>query len=132
MDRDIPNELLPALRQYRSNNRDEFVFGFDQDAVIKLFEDLKSRQLVWHDAFMEKPDCSHFSASSECVLIIRDCGPGTLESYSISRYRKDGWEKMKGTNGVVCWLDQENRGYRVTKWAYLGSSKDIVLEERVV
>ena len=130
MDRDIPNELLPALRQYRGNNRDEFVFGFDQDEVLKRFEELKSRLLVWHDAFMEKPDCSHFTGCSDCVLIVRDCGPDTLESYAISRFRKNGWEKMRGTDRVIYWLDQDDRGYRVTKWAYLGPSKDIVLEEK--
>ena len=38
---DIPNELLSALRQYRGNNSDEFVFGFDQDATISAFDLLK-------------------------------------------------------------------------------------------
>ena len=38
---DIPNELLTALRQYRHNKNDGFVFGFDQDATISAFDDLK-------------------------------------------------------------------------------------------
>jgi hypothetical protein len=126
---DIPNELLPAIRQYRGNNRDEFVFGFDQCEVLKQFEELKSRQLVWHDASIENPDCSHFTKSSACVLVVRDCGPGTLESYAISRYREDSWGSMPGTNRKYFWLDQEVNGYRVTKWAYLGCSKDIVIKD---
>jgi len=117
---EIPEELLPALRQYRGNNRDGFVFGFDQDKVIKLVEDLKSNALIWHDAFKDQPDCTHFTGSSESVIVVRDCGPGTLESYSVTTYRKKGWG-----NGYY-WLHQENNGYRVTKWAYLGCSKGIV------
>ena len=38
---DIPKELVSALRQYRSNREDDFVFGFDQDATISAFDDLK-------------------------------------------------------------------------------------------
>lgn len=118
----MPEELLPALRQYRGNNRDGFVFGFDQGEVIKLVEDLKSNALIWHDAFKDQPDCNHFTGSSESVIVVRDCGTGTLESYAVTTYRKEGW-------GKGCyWLHQEDHGYRVTKWAYLGCSKDIVIK----
>ena len=38
---DIPKELVSALRQYRSNREDDFVFGFDQETTIAAFELLK-------------------------------------------------------------------------------------------
>tara|TARA_R100001591_G_scaffold17596_3_gene23876 strand:+ start:9116 stop:9502 length:387 start_codon:yes stop_codon:yes gene_type:complete len=126
MDRDIPDELLPALRQYRGNDRDEFVFGFEQEKVINLFEDLKRNQLVWHDALVEQPDCGHFAGASICVLVVRDCGPDTLEHYSVSTYFKDGWLDRAGYNKLLHWYPDEVNGYRVTKWAYLGASEDIV------
>lgn len=127
---DIPDDLLPALRQYRGNNRDEFVFGFDQAKTIELVENLKAQTLKWHDALTEKPDCSHFTGSSESVLVVRDCGDGTLESYAISKYREEGWGDMHGSNRQYKWLDQEVMGYRVVKWANLGPSKDIKVIEK--
>jgi hypothetical protein len=66
-------------------------------------------------AFTEKPECDQPGGCSKPVLVIRDCGDGTLKSYSISRYRPDGW----GNTAEYLWLDQESNGYRVLKWAYL-------------
>jgi len=125
MDKKIPKELLPALRQYRHNDNSGIVFGFDQEEVCSIFNNLNSKILKWNDALKVKPDCCHFTGSSDCVLVVRDCGPDTLESYSISKYRPDGWGDMYGSKREYLWLDQEVNGYRVTKWAYLWPSKSI-------
>ncbi len=123
---DIPRELLPGLRQYRHNNSDEFVFGFDLVKTCNVFEDFNNKINAWKSAFDEKPDCSHFTGSSDCVLVVRDCGEDTLESYAISKYRAKGWGDLYGSNMEYKWLDQEVNGYRVTKWCYLPPSKEIV------
>ena len=122
---DMPEELVRGLRQYRHNNEDKFVFGFDGDITVKAFLDLKSKIPTWKNAFLEKPDCTHFTGSSDCVLVVRDCGEDTLESYAISKYREKGWGDLYGSNRKYQWLDQEVNGYRVTKWCYLPPSKEI-------
>lgn len=127
---DIPNKLLPALRQYRHNDNSGYVFGFELIKTCDLFEELESNQLTWRCAFNDKPDCTHSTGSSGCVLVVRDCGENTLESYAISKYRDKGWgvkmtNHMFGSNIEYKWLDQEINGYRVTKWCYLPPSKTI-------
>ena len=129
MDKKIPKELWPALRQYRHNDNSGIVFGFVQDEVCAIFNNLNSKILHWHDALKVKPDCSHFTGASDCVLVVRDCGPKTLESYAISKYREEGWGDMYGSKIEYLWLDQEVNGYRVTKWAYLVPSESIVITE---
>ena len=86
---------------------DWYTLGF-RDGTSMFFD------VRYHTPVLARYDCS------DCVLVVRDCGEGTLESYSISRYRPDGWGKKS-----YKWLDQEVNGYRVTKWAYLPPSKSI-------
>jgi len=69
-------------------------------------------KLNWKDARLCTPEINELGCSED-VLVIRDCGIGTLPSYFITRYRPDGW----GNNEK--WLDQGSKGYRVVKWCYL-------------
>lgn len=75
-------------------------------------------------AFTEKPKCDQPGGCSKSVLIIRDKGSGTIETYAVTRYKKDGWGYVPGTGykygaNMHNWLDQECNGHRVVKWAYL-------------
>jgi len=47
-----PKELTTALRQFRHNNSDEFVFGFDHDEMVKIWN---TRQDDWIPV-SEKPE----------------------------------------------------------------------------
>lgn len=42
-DMPTPEQLLPALRQYRHNNSDGFVAGYDKEVTEKLFADQQSK-----------------------------------------------------------------------------------------
>ncbi len=75
-------------------------------------------------AFMEKPECDKPGDCSKVILVVRDKGPGTMETYAVTRYKKDGWGYVPGTGykygiNMHNWLDQESNGYRVVKWAFL-------------
>ena len=39
-----PEYLLSAVRQYRHNNSDGFVYGFDHDETIRIIESLLERR----------------------------------------------------------------------------------------
>lgn len=93
--------------------------GYFRHEGVKVIYPEVSPILVWHDAFIDKPPCAQDSSESDCVLVIRDCGPDTLESYAISKYREKGWGGVCDSDRKCFWLDQEDKGYRVVKWAYL-------------
>ena len=69
----------------------------------------------WKHIDDEMPEIKDYECS-DCVLVIRDCGEGTLMSYSISRYRPEDWGESRFNEK---WLDQESKGYRVVAWCYL-------------
>jgi hypothetical protein len=78
--------------------------------------------LKWRCAKSDKPPVFDGLGCSDCVLVIRDCGDGTLESYAISRYRPGGWGH-DSQQKCYEWLDQGVNGYRVTKWCELPPSE---------
>lgn len=68
-------------------------------------------------AFKEKPKADQPGGSSKNVLVIRDRGDRTLKSYSISKYRPEGWGSAGYYADEYLWLDQDSN--RVVKWSYL-------------
>jgi len=76
----------------------------------------------WRCAKTNPPPVFDGLGCSDCVLVIRDCGDGTLESYAVSRYRPNGWGHSDSQNCHE-WLNQGVNGYRVTKWCELPPSE---------
>lgn len=56
------NELTVALRQYRSNNKDEFIFGYDIQEVGKLFNKLKAENQALISLIIECTDNGEFDS----------------------------------------------------------------------
>ena len=51
------NELISALRQYRHNNKDGFVFGYDIDSTNEIVSRLKKEILALSNLITECTDC---------------------------------------------------------------------------
>lgn len=49
----MDNELLCLLRQFKHNNSDEFVSGFDRDGVIALVSGLRAELAEANDAGLQ-------------------------------------------------------------------------------
>ena len=49
---DLKDMLLPALRQYRHNNSDEFVAGYDKDDTVEIVSNLLRRIEKLSDALI--------------------------------------------------------------------------------
>lgn len=61
---------------------------------------------------------------SDNVLVVRDCGDGTLPSFSVSRYRRQGFGKTL-SGKYEYWHGQESNGYRVIGWSALPDVNNI-------
>jgi hypothetical protein len=92
--------------------------------IIKRIKEEMATSLNFRCAFIDKPECNEPGDCSKVILVVRDKGPGTMETYAVTRYKKDGWGYVPGSGykygiNMHNWLDQESNGYRVVKWAYL-------------
>lgn len=82
--------LLPALRQYRHNDRDGFVFGYDIAEADRIFSGLledRDQQRAMKAKARDQRD--------EAAVMLRELASATLAIISISDRKHDAWDAAK-------------------------------------
>lgn len=112
----IPDlDLTGELKAQGKDSDDRWFLRMNDGVALKVEAKVENLEIEWHDASVETPDTPNFGGS-ERLLVLRDAGPGSRQSFSITSYKPDGWGRNSGHEK---WLYQESRGFRVLKWAYL-------------
>lgn len=120
LDDEIKNKCQEKLKTYGDMLDDEMAVAHWY--TLGFSDGRKCPGLKWHCAKTNPPPVLDSVSCSLDVLVIRDCGPGTLESYAITSY----WPAAEGS---FHWRNQETHGYRVTKWCELPPSESQVINK---
>lgn len=89
-------QLLPALRQYRHNDSDEFVFGLDIAETDRIFSGLledRDQQRAMKAKAREQRD--------EAAAMLRELANATLDIIAISDRKHDAWDAAKAVIAKV-------------------------------
>ena len=83
-------QLLPALRQYRHNHGDGFVFGYDKEETDRIVSGLiedRNQQYAMKCKAREQRDKS--------AAMLRELANATLDIIAISDRKHDAWDAAK-------------------------------------
>lgn len=89
-------QLLPALRQYRHNDSDEFVFGLDIAETERIFSGLledRDQQRAMKAKAREQRD--------KAAAMLRELANATLAIIAISDRKHDAWDAAKSVIAKV-------------------------------